>query len=198
MVVSFIAWCVAHWGRGSAGLVQHAVTVSKTKKKRAHRAFGQVVCRVLGWDVKKMPFIVLKGETPRFYLANPGAGQGEPKVNAGVKDIVVDEGDVDAVSAEKKAPDEDNSLGDDNANQCKETLHKRISENKEDREEAMDMLCEPEVPANKLDNVLEDNAAAVNDATTKSSEKEAIRDHQCNDRKLMICQVSRLYHCREY
>ncbi|XP_024171519.1 uncharacterized protein LOC112177462 [Rosa chinensis] len=34
--------------KGCTGLVQHAVSISKTKKKRAHRAFAQVVCRVLG------------------------------------------------------------------------------------------------------------------------------------------------------
>lgn len=36
-------------------LVQHTVSISKTKKMKAHRAFGQVVCEVLGWDINKLP-----------------------------------------------------------------------------------------------------------------------------------------------
>ncbi|KAL0353835.1 UNVERIFIED_CONTAM: hypothetical protein Sangu_0964800 [Sesamum angustifolium] len=30
----------------------------KTKKKKAHRAFGQAVCKVLGWDIDQLPAIV--------------------------------------------------------------------------------------------------------------------------------------------
>lgn len=37
------------------GLVQHAVTVKKTKRRRGHRVFGKVVCRVLGWDIDRLP-----------------------------------------------------------------------------------------------------------------------------------------------
>nr|GEU44076.1 hypothetical protein [Tanacetum cinerariifolium] len=37
------------------GLVQHAVTVNKTKRRRGHRVFGKVVCRVLGWDIDRLP-----------------------------------------------------------------------------------------------------------------------------------------------
>lgn len=36
-------------------LVQHSVTISKTKKKIAHRAYGRVVCQVLGWDIDRLP-----------------------------------------------------------------------------------------------------------------------------------------------
>ncbi|KAM7261925.1 hypothetical protein ACFE04_021002 [Oxalis oulophora] len=41
-------------------LLQHSTTIQS--KIRAHRAFGEVVCKVLGWDIKKLPNIVLKGE----------------------------------------------------------------------------------------------------------------------------------------
>jgi hypothetical protein len=34
--------------RGCAGLVPHARTISKTKRKGAHRAFGHLICKVLG------------------------------------------------------------------------------------------------------------------------------------------------------
>uniref|UniRef100_A0A7C9E6Z0 Uncharacterized protein n=2 Tax=Opuntia streptacantha TaxID=393608 RepID=A0A7C9E6Z0_OPUST len=36
-------------------LVQHSVTISKTKKKIAHRAYGRVLCKVLGWDIDRLP-----------------------------------------------------------------------------------------------------------------------------------------------
>ncbi|WMV48922.1 hypothetical protein MTR67_042307 [Solanum verrucosum] len=39
------------------GLVQHSITISNTRQ--AHRAFGQVICRILGWDINRLPSIVL-------------------------------------------------------------------------------------------------------------------------------------------
>ncbi|KAL1821506.1 hypothetical protein ACET3Z_016375 [Daucus carota] len=36
-------------------LVQHSTTIAKTKKRRAHRALGEVICKVLGWDIQKLP-----------------------------------------------------------------------------------------------------------------------------------------------
>ncbi|WJX67666.1 hypothetical protein P8452_52113 [Trifolium repens] len=41
-------------------LIQHSTTVLKTKRKRAHRAYAQVVCKVIGWDINQLPTIVLK------------------------------------------------------------------------------------------------------------------------------------------
>lgn len=52
------------------GLLQHSTGILKTKKKRAHRAFGQVVCKVLGWDIDRLPMIVLKGEPLGHSLSN--------------------------------------------------------------------------------------------------------------------------------
>lgn len=46
------------------GLVQHSITISKTNKKRAHRAYGRIICRILGWDVNRLPMIVLKVSDP--------------------------------------------------------------------------------------------------------------------------------------
>lgn len=45
--------------RNCVALVQHCVTVSKTKKKAAHRALGHVVCKVLGWDINRLPSLPL-------------------------------------------------------------------------------------------------------------------------------------------
>ncbi|KAL0306583.1 UNVERIFIED_CONTAM: hypothetical protein Sradi_6075600 [Sesamum radiatum] len=44
--------------KGCLPLVQHSITIAKTKKKKAHRAFGQAVCKVLGWDIDQLPAIV--------------------------------------------------------------------------------------------------------------------------------------------
>ncbi|KAL0443603.1 UNVERIFIED_CONTAM: hypothetical protein Slati_2083000 [Sesamum latifolium] len=44
--------------KGCLPLVQHSITIAKTKKKKAHRAFGQTVCKVLGWDIDQLPAIV--------------------------------------------------------------------------------------------------------------------------------------------
>lgn len=58
--------------KNCVGLVQHSISISRTKKKQAHRAFGQVVCRVFGWDINRLPTIVLKGEPLGRSLANSG------------------------------------------------------------------------------------------------------------------------------
>lgn len=43
--------------KGCSPLVQHLITIAKTKKRRAHRAFGRAVCKVLGWDIDHLPAI---------------------------------------------------------------------------------------------------------------------------------------------
>lgn len=36
-------------------LVQHSVSVAKTKRIKSHRAYGKVICKVLGWDIDHLP-----------------------------------------------------------------------------------------------------------------------------------------------
>ncbi|XP_057726203.1 uncharacterized protein LOC130941663 [Arachis stenosperma] len=36
-------------------LLQHSTTVLRTKRMRAHRAYAQVVCKVIGWDIDQLP-----------------------------------------------------------------------------------------------------------------------------------------------
>ncbi|KAG1330281.1 hypothetical protein COCNU_02G002490 [Cocos nucifera] len=45
--------------RDCVGLIHHSNSISKTKRREAHRAFARAVCRVLGWDIKRLPSIVL-------------------------------------------------------------------------------------------------------------------------------------------
>ncbi|GMJ10118.1 hypothetical protein like AT1G78810 [Hibiscus trionum] len=61
--------------KGCVGLVQHCMSISKTKCKTGHRAFGLVVCKVLGWDCDRLPVILLKGEPLSCSLANPRESQ---------------------------------------------------------------------------------------------------------------------------
>ncbi|KAL6982526.1 hypothetical protein U1Q18_042053 [Sarracenia purpurea var. burkii] len=50
--------------KNCVALVQHSVAVAKTKKKRAHRAYAQVMCKVLGWNIDRLPSIVLALDDP--------------------------------------------------------------------------------------------------------------------------------------
>ncbi|XP_012456032.2 uncharacterized protein LOC105777348 isoform X1 [Gossypium raimondii] len=61
--------------QGCVGLVQHCMSISKTKCKTGHRAFGLVVCKVLGWDIDRLPVILLKGEPLSRILANSSESQ---------------------------------------------------------------------------------------------------------------------------
>ncbi|KAF9666706.1 hypothetical protein SADUNF_Sadunf16G0256700 [Salix dunnii] len=58
--------------RGCASLLQHARTIWKKKRHGPHRAFGHLICKVLGWDISRLPMIVLKGEPLSHLLANSG------------------------------------------------------------------------------------------------------------------------------
>ncbi|KHN11023.1 hypothetical protein glysoja_044045 [Glycine soja] len=42
------------------GLIQHSTAILRTRRKQAHRAYAQVICKVVGWDIDQMPAIVLK------------------------------------------------------------------------------------------------------------------------------------------
>ncbi|CAM8900903.1 unnamed protein product [Rhodiola kirilowii] len=41
--------------KNCVAVVQHSVTISRTHKKRAHRAYGEVICNLLKWDINKLP-----------------------------------------------------------------------------------------------------------------------------------------------
>ncbi|XP_073050498.1 uncharacterized protein [Primulina eburnea] len=40
--------------KGCLPLVQHSITLGKTKRRRAHRAYGQAVCKIFGWDIDRL------------------------------------------------------------------------------------------------------------------------------------------------
>ncbi|KAI5420164.1 hypothetical protein KIW84_044086, partial [Lathyrus oleraceus] len=62
------------------GLVQHSISILRTANKKAHRAFGQAVCKVLGWDIHRLPTIVITGEPLRC------STEGEPEKSVAADD----------------------------------------------------------------------------------------------------------------
>ncbi|KAL5565085.1 hypothetical protein UlMin_028249, partial [Ulmus minor] len=70
--------------KNCVSLVQHSIGKSMDKKnEKAHRGFGQVVCRVLGWDFDQIPMIVSKGEPLGRSLGNFSLNHGFLEPNAG-------------------------------------------------------------------------------------------------------------------
>lgn len=44
--------------KGCIALVQHSISIARTKKRRAHRAYGKAICKILGWDIDNLSRIV--------------------------------------------------------------------------------------------------------------------------------------------
>ncbi|KAK9268745.1 hypothetical protein L1049_000506 [Liquidambar formosana] len=69
--------------KNCVALVQHSTAISKTAKRRAHKAYGQVICKVLGWDMNRLPSIVLSlGDSLNRSLPKSGESQGDQQENA--------------------------------------------------------------------------------------------------------------------
>ncbi|GLU15148.1 hypothetical protein SLE2022_316660 [Rubroshorea leprosula] len=92
--------------KGCLGLMQHSMAISKTKRRVAHRAFGQVICKVLGWDIDRLPAVVLKGEPLSRSLGNSKETQEDLNVVKGTMDSVNDSG---GESVEKEGSLEENN-----------------------------------------------------------------------------------------
>jgi hypothetical protein len=76
-------------------LVQHCTSIAKTKKKMAHRAFGRAICKVLDWDIKKLPSITSSLTKPEDPQGNVNGGNKEYSNNV-----------IDSVNLSEKAVDE--------------------------------------------------------------------------------------------
>ncbi|XP_059662730.1 uncharacterized protein LOC132308618 isoform X2 [Cornus florida] len=70
--------------KNCVALVQHSITIAKTKKRRAHRAYGQVICKVLGWDVHRLPTIVLSLGDPLSHTL-PKSCESQANVDGGTE-----------------------------------------------------------------------------------------------------------------
>ncbi|KAG9149983.1 hypothetical protein Leryth_010050 [Lithospermum erythrorhizon] len=88
--------------KNCVALVQHTQSISKTKTMKAHRAFGKVVCEVLGWDVNKLPSII-SSITAKKNETLSKLEEGQPQVQERVTNEAGDvgSGDKEADGAEK-------------------------------------------------------------------------------------------------
>lgn len=90
-------------------LVQHSVSISKTKKRVAHRAYGRVVCKVLDWDIDRLPSLPLTlvdanpvVETQSLELeksSEPPQGENKNNVDVSEDKPAVAEGEGDPANA---------------------------------------------------------------------------------------------------
>ncbi|KAG6395575.1 hypothetical protein SASPL_141698 [Salvia splendens] len=62
--------------KGCLPLLQHSISIEKTKRRGAHRAFAQAVCEVLGWDIHRLPEIGSKLSEKSGYQQQ-GNGDGD-------------------------------------------------------------------------------------------------------------------------
>ncbi|XP_010274472.1 PREDICTED: uncharacterized protein LOC104609781 isoform X2 [Nelumbo nucifera] len=145
--------------KNCVALVQHSTGIAKTKKKRAHRAFGQAICRVLGWDIHRLPSIVLSvGQPLGQWLTNSSSEMGT-KENDTSEEILQDQvaGTVNDDNS-KWGPSENDKSGirntlqgsnepkgfqvdlkEDDANHEKDGFHSELMDNNgEDQGEEMD------------------------------------------------------------
>lgn len=60
-------------------LIQHSISIGNTKKRRAHRAYGKAISKVLGWDIHKLPTIVSELSANRG-VSSAGTSKGEAQV----------------------------------------------------------------------------------------------------------------------
>ncbi|KAF7836643.1 uncharacterized protein G2W53_011502 [Senna tora] len=141
------------------GLVQHAMTISRTKTRRAHRAFGNAVCEVLGWDVNRLPTVVMKMEV------KPADAEGEPKENAGDGKDGSESSDKsdDKLSVEHlgERVKQDAEVGHETCNQVSESFSKEDDLNKN---------------AENLDEKISDARSDKEDGTDKASHESPVSD----------------------
>ncbi|KAF0901480.1 hypothetical protein E2562_003475 [Oryza meyeriana var. granulata] len=103
---------------GCAGLVQHARAATLCGRPRAHRALAAAICRVLGWDIERLPSIVID---PRGTLGQALATDdtGAENVDAGEKGISSE--DEDAAKEDVETGENDVSLN--NVDAMKENVN---------------------------------------------------------------------------
>ncbi|KAI8557874.1 hypothetical protein RHMOL_Rhmol04G0044700 [Rhododendron molle] len=124
-------------------VVQHSVSIARTKKKNAHRAYAQVLCRVLGWDVDRLPTINPPLDKPVESQGNAEVAVGESSmINQDLALANVSNGktiqkEVSDVDQEGEIPSssipgtsnvigDNNSVKDGDANKCLEKLENGV------------------------------------------------------------------------
>ncbi|KAI3702779.1 hypothetical protein L6452_28531 [Arctium lappa] len=69
-------------------LVQHSTSIAKTKKLRSHRAYGQVICKVLGWDIDRLPSSIVADYKGNSNDVNADKDVNDGANNAGLNKII--------------------------------------------------------------------------------------------------------------
>ncbi|MED6147511.1 hypothetical protein PIB30_117665 [Stylosanthes scabra] len=72
-------------------LLQHSTTVLRTKRMRAHRAYAQVICKVIGWDIDQLPACSRKISVESKKFARDGIDDSNDETGNGNADGHVDD-----------------------------------------------------------------------------------------------------------
>ncbi|XP_058751828.1 uncharacterized protein LOC131624916 [Vicia villosa] len=96
------------------GLVQHSISILRTANKKAHRAFGQAVCKVLGWDIHRLPTIAITAEPLRCSTEGKKsvAADDDGKDGSSQKEDIAVSLEHVADSVEEHVKETDQSIGD--------------------------------------------------------------------------------------
>ncbi|CAM8946958.1 unnamed protein product [Rhodiola kirilowii] len=110
--------CLVCWGnveklnkryKDCVALVQHCVSISRTKRKIAHRAYGKLICELLSWDISRLP----ASELPVADVLRPKSSDFQ------VDESVLEIASVAKVSESQEEPRE-NLIVEKNSRQCEE------------------------------------------------------------------------------
>ncbi|RAL45434.1 hypothetical protein DM860_014823 [Cuscuta australis] len=69
-------------------LVQHSVSVTKTKGRQAHRAYGQSICKIIGWDINQLPSSIASSLQNKLGPSSNNLVDGQENNNGSFKDAL--------------------------------------------------------------------------------------------------------------
>ncbi|KAF7099375.1 hypothetical protein CFC21_101010 [Triticum aestivum] len=163
--------CVGRKGKGRSqarrfrdckSLVHHARDATRCGRPLAHRALAAAVCRVLGWDVKRLPSIVIdpRGTLGQALLAREGEGESDAAAIAHEAKDNVDAGE----NGHKDAAKEDVGL---------EKNGSLNDERKEDVDSIMNEgpLSDGDAVKEDVDSIMNDGPLSDGDATKEDVDK---------------------------
>ncbi|RLN13440.1 hypothetical protein C2845_PM09G02720 [Panicum miliaceum] len=154
--------------RGCVALVQHARAATRYGRPRAHRALAAVVCRVLGWDIARLPSIVID---PRGTLGQALAARATA--------------DVQPAKENDDTGDDNDSLSDEDEDEEEEEIEKEDGYPSDDGDEEDNELENSEDSAEKENvekgtedsrNTVEEEEDIELDNGEKSAEKEELEE----------------------
>ncbi|KAL2496517.1 uncharacterized protein Fot_40274 [Forsythia ovata] len=179
--------------KNCVALVQHSITVARIKK-RAHRAYSQAICKILGWDIDRLPTIVLpladksvevqgnfnNGENSSIVLVN-----NVDSVSGNNVEIVPEGGSI----ASEPFPDDGqqnmSSLTSPDANESVEDLGKVVADNVDEPVEDLAKVItgNADEPVEALDKVIADNVEkpAAEGATNELLKESSVVEDELQD-----------------